>query len=161
MWLLLSGGGHPLAALHKILILLSYRRDGEKGSNMKPAIYIHDTKSIPYAMYVALAYKTIETRTRDMLGRFVGENVLIIRTRSSHESDVIGTVTISEKHFYSASELEDLRNKTLIPPGSKYDCHGRGKWGYTLINPVMFSKPIPLSAYTVEHKTRSFALLSA
>ena len=123
-------------------------------------IFVHDTVATPYAYCIAAALKPIETRTRDVLGRFLGEKVLIIRTRSGHQSEVIGSAVISEKRFYSASELDGMRDKTLIPSGSKYDCNGRGKWGYTMTNQVLFSKPIPLSAYTVTHKTRSFAMLT-
>lgn len=128
---------------------------------MKSAIYVHETRYIPYATAIAAGIKPIETRNRDVLGRLVGENVLIIRTRKGKPADVIGTVTISEKRFYSVSELDNMRDKTLIPPGSKFDCHGKGKWGYTMENPVLWEKPIPLQHFTIEHKTRSFAVLSA
>ena len=128
---------------------------------MKAAIYVHETRAIPYATAIASGIKPIETRTRDTLGRLVGVNVLIIRTRDGKPSEVIGSATISEKRFYSASELDAMRDKTLIPPGSRFDCQGRGKWGYTMIDPVLYSKPIPLSAYKILKQTRSFAILTA
>lgn len=123
-------------------------------------IYVHDTPATPYAVDIAAGRKPIETRSRDVLGRFLGEKVLIIRTRSEHPADVVGYGTITEKRFYTAAELDAIRDKTLIPKGSKYDCTGGGKWGYTIKDPVLFSKPIPLSAYTVTRKTRSFAMLT-
>lgn len=127
---------------------------------MTPAIYVHDTRAIRYSIAIAAALKPIETRTRDVLGRFVGQRVLIIRTRDGKPADVVGSAVIAEKHYYSARELDGMRDKTLIPPGSKFDCSARGKWGYTMTDAVLFSEPVLLSAYTVEHKTRSFALLS-
>jgi hypothetical protein len=131
------------------------------GYNMIPAAYVHETRATPYATAIASALKPIETRTRDVLGRFVGQKVLIIRTRDGHPADVVGSAVIASKRFYSVQELDDMRNQTLIPPGSKYDCNGRGKWGYTMTDTVLFSSPIPLSAYTIERKTRSWAMLSA
>lgn len=127
---------------------------------MKPAIYIHDTRCTPYSIAVVNGYKTIETRTRDVLGRFVGQRVMIIRTRDGKPADVVGSAFIIGKRFYTAAELDDLRDFTLIPPGSKFDCNGRGKWGYKMADPVVFDKPIPLTEYTVISKTRSYALLS-
>lgn len=126
-----------------------------------PAIYVHETRATPYATAIASALKPIETRTRDVLGRFVGQKVLIIRTRDGHPADVVGSAVIASKRFYIAQELDAMRDLTLIPPGSKYDCHGRGKWGYTMTDAVLFSSPIPLSAYNVDRKTRSWAILSA
>lgn len=125
------------------------------------AIYIHESRAIPYASAVAGGYKPLETRSRDVLGRFLGQRVLIIRTRDGHKPDVIGSAFVSAKQFYSADQLDtdELRNKTLIPPGSKYDHHGRGKWAYTMNNPVLFSAPVPLSDFEITHKTRSFAIL--
>lgn len=128
---------------------------------MKAAIYVHETKATPYATAIASGIKPIETRNRDTLGCLVGANVLIVRTRDRKPSDVIGSATISEKHFYSVSELDSMRDKTLIPPGSKFDCHNRGKWGYTMTDPVLFSKPIPLSSFKIIKKNRSLAILTA
>ena len=128
---------------------------------MKYGIYVNEPGCIPYAEALCQGYKTIETRTKDTLGFLVGENVLIIRTKRGMPSAVIGTVKISEKRFYSVSELENLRDKTLIPPGSMFDCKGRGKWGYTVENPIIYSKPIPLSAFSIVKKTRVYALLTA
>lgn len=128
---------------------------------MKAAIYVHETHATPYATAIASGIKPIETRTRDTLGRLVGVNVLIIRTRNGKPSDVIGSATISEKRFYSAFELDSMRSQTLILPGSKFDCHGRGKWGYTMTDPVLFSKPIPLSSFKILKQNRSLAILTA
>lgn len=128
---------------------------------MIPAVYVHESRAVPYAQAIAQGYKPIETRTRDVLGRFVGHRVLIIRTRSGHKSDIIGSAFIADKRFCTAAELDDMRDQTLIPPGSQYDCHGRGKWCYTMSNAVLFKDPLPLDCCGVDHKTRSYAMLTA
>lgn len=128
---------------------------------MIPAVYVHESRAVPYAQAIAQGYKPIETRTRDVLGRFVGHRVLIIRTRSGHKSDIIGSAFIADKRFCTAAELDEMRDQTLIPPGSKYDCHGRGKWCYTMSNAVLFKDPLPLDCCGVDHKTRSYAMLTA
>lgn len=127
---------------------------------MTPAIYVHETRATPYASAIAGGYKPIETRTRDVLKRFIGERVLIIRTRDGHPADIVGSAVISGKRFCSASELGTMRDLTLIPPGNKYDCHGNGKWCYTMTDPVMYSKPFPLSDTHITHKTRSYAIIN-
>lgn len=126
---------------------------------MTAAIYVHETRAIPYAHAIVQGYKPIETRTRDVLKAFVGQRVLIISTRSGHKSTVIGAVTITDKAFLSASALDDARNQTLIPPGSKFDCKGRGKWCYYLSEPETFNEPIPLDTLTIKSKTRSYAII--
>ena len=121
-------------------------------------IFVNQTRHIPYAEAIVRGYKTIETRTRDMLGRFVGERVLIIATRKGMKPAIVGSVTIRGKRFYSQAELEELRNVTLIPPGSRFDCKGKGKWGYVLDEPEVLQRPIPLSEYNVMHRTRTFVI---
>ena len=122
-------------------------------------IYVHDTAKEPYAMQIINGTKTIETRTRDVLGRFVGQRVLIIRTRSGKPTDVVGCVVISAKHFRTKDELELLRDETCIHVGSKFDCAGRGKWCYTLESPEIFLYPVPLTCFRVVKHTMSYAEL--
>lgn len=126
---------------------------------MKAAVYVNQTRHVPYADAIAAALKPIETRTRDTLGRFVGQRVLIVRTSSSRKPMIIGSVFISAKAFHSAAELDEMRGLTLIPPGSKFDCSGRGKWCYTLQDPVRYAAEIPLDSVTITHKTRTFVLI--
>ena len=122
-------------------------------------IYVHSSSGIPYAEAIIQGIKPIETRSRDTLGHLVGQRVLLIRTRSGHEADVIGDILISGKTFRTASELENMRDLTLIPPGSKFDCHGNGKWCYTVSEPHRYEWVKPLSDYTVIRRTMSWALL--
>ena len=124
------------------------------------AIYVHDTKATPYAEAIVKGLKPIETRTRNVLERFVKSRVLVIRTRSGHKAEVIGSVVIDKVRFHTAQEMDALRDKTLIPPGSKYDCQdGKGKWCYYLTDPVEFDKPIPLSDYKVITRNMSSATI--
>ena len=124
-----------------------------------PAIYVRSSSGIPYAEAIVRGAKPIETRNRDVLARFVGKRVLIIRTRANKPSDVIGSVFISRKDFRTAQELDDMRDKTLIPPGSKFDCHGKGKWCYTLKFSMEYAQPVPLSSYTIVSRNMSWAML--
>lgn len=126
-----------------------------------PAIYVHDTKETPYAMQIVKGKKRIETRTRNVLKRFVGERVLVIRTRSGHKAEVVGEVTISCGGWLDAYALDDNRFFTLIPKGSKYDCTGDGKWCYWLTNATEYEKPIPLSEYEVITRTMSYAIVTS
>ena len=130
-------------------------------SRKYPAIYVHNTKAVPYADAIAEALKTIETRTRDMLGRFVGSRVLIIRTADGKKPMIIGSVCISHGAYRSAEELENLRDRTLIPPGSKFDCHGAGKWCYFLRNAVKFQHEIPLEDARLISRNMSYAIIDA
>lgn len=107
-------------------------------------IFVHETRGVPYALAIAQGYKTIETRSKNMLAACVGETVAIIRTRSGHQPDIIGFVDITGAEFCTASEFDKYRNQTLIPEGSKFDCHGKGKWFYHLANAdAFFSQPLP------------------
>ena len=128
---------------------------------MIPAVYVHDTRSDPYAALIVSGRKTIETRSRDVLNHLVGSRVLIIRTTSTKPAEIVGAVTITRKTFCPASAFNAARRATLIPAGSAYDCHGAGKWFYHLTAPVQFSAPVPLRSVTVTHKTRSFALIDS
>ena len=123
------------------------------------AMYVHDTKATPYAEAIVKGLKPIETRTRNVLERFVKSRVLVIRTRSGHKAEVIGSAVIDKVRFHTPKEMEELRDKTLIPPGSKFDCHGKGKWCYYLTDPVEFDKPIPLTDYKVITRNMSSATI--
>lgn len=127
---------------------------------MTAAIYVNQSRYVPYADAITRGLKPIETRTRDVLGQFVGQRVLVIRTQAGKPAAIIGSVRIVDKRFCSAAELEDLRDQTLIPPGSKFDCKGRGKWCYFLNGAYSTFQPVPLSDCKVIKKTRSFCMIS-
>lgn len=87
---------------------------------------------VPYADAIVGGYKRIETRNRDMLSQLVGEHVAVIRTVRGKTPTIVGYVTIHNKAFADANQFELIREYTLIPKGSKYDVHGKGKWCYGL-----------------------------
>jgi hypothetical protein len=118
-------------------------------------IYVHDTSGTPYAEAIVGGYKTIETRNRNVLGQFIGQRVAVVRTKAGHKAEIIGTVRIVNGRFLTESELDAMRNQTCIPPGSKFDCHGRGKWGYRLAHPEP-CEPQLLSDHKIVHRTMSW-----
>lgn len=125
------------------------------------AIYVHDTKETPYAMQIVKGLKPIETRTKAVLDRFLKCRVLVIRTRSGHKAEVIGSVFIDKCRYLTAKEMDAVRDKTLIPAGSEFDCqNGKGKYCYHLTDPEEFDMPRPLSDYPIITRTMSYAILA-
>ena len=127
---------------------------------MKAAIFVNQTRHVRYADAIVQGYKPIETRTKDVLHQFVGQRVLIVRTQAGKPAAIVGAVTITRKAFCNVSQLDAMRNSTLIPPGSKFDAKDRGKWCYYLGDAARVEKPVLLSDCTVSHRTRSFCLIS-
>lgn len=126
---------------------------------MMYGIYVHETQKEPYATQIVAGKKIIDTRTRDMLGKLVGERVLVIRTRSGHKADIIGAVTIIGKVWFADHVLNYIRDRTCIPKGSKYDTHNGGKWCYYIADPIEFI-PMQLENLTVLSRNMSFAKIS-
>lgn len=122
-------------------------------------IYVHDTAAAPYAIQIVNGLKTIETRSRDTLRRFIGSRVLIARTRSGHAADIVGAVTIENSAFCSAAMLDSMRDLTRIPAGSVYDCRGPGKYCYSLSRPAALKNPVKLSDLHVVKRSRVYAVI--
>ena len=114
-------------------------------------IFVNEDGCIPYAEAIVRGMKPIETRSRNMLGKLVGHTVAVVRTRRNKYPLIVGFVTIESADFRSAEWLDHNRDKTLIPPGSKYDSTARGKWCYTLAHPFKFHLPIPLPTDAIRH----------
>ena len=72
---------------------------------------------------------------------------------------MIGSALIASKSFRKAEELDAMRDQTLIPPGSKFDCHGKGKWCYDMKFSMEYSEPIPLASFIIVKRNMSWALL--
>lgn len=125
---------------------------------MTTAIYVHDTPCTPYAEAIVEGIKTIETRTKDTLAGFIGQRVLVIRTRNHRPAEIVGSVTIARKTFCFPESFRELYDRHLVPPGSKYDCTVRGKWCYDLEDPEKYD-PVPLNTLNVKRKTRVYALI--
>ena len=119
-------------------------------------IFVNSDGCVPYADAIVDGYKTIETRTRNMLWHLDGKRVAIVKTRRGKNPTIVGYVTVSGwelcrlKPHGMCNGNCPYRDKTLIPEGSKYDCHGKGKWFYHLENPQR-CEPYPLSKDAVRH----------
>ena len=111
---------------------------------MTPAVFINSAR-VPFVDLIGSCFKRYETRTRNMLGRFLGQRVLIVETgrgkplvRFSAEID--GVIVVR-----SRSAWEKYRQDACIPLGSEYDWHDgtKVKWLYRLRN-VRPLGPFPL-----------------
>lgn len=113
-------------------------------------IFVNSDGCVPYAEAIVSGAKTIETRNRNMLRQLVGERVAVVRTRRGKHPTIVGYVTIHTLFFVEAYAFDKWRRFTLIPEGSKYDVHGKGKWMYALEDPEK-CEPYPLPANAVRH----------
>ena len=113
-------------------------------------IFVNEDGGIPYAQAIVEGRKPIETRSKAMLRQLVGERVAVIRTRRGKSPMVLGYVDIVGDAHRNGKWMDENRNLTLIPPGSKYDANGWAKWCYFLSNPEK-CEPYPLPADAVRH----------
>ena len=121
---------------------------------MKIGIFVNED-SAPYAALIVNGQKTIETRTRNMLKRFLGRRVEIISTHKNKAPMVIGHATIEDYAFCNAQYLDMWRNDTQIPKGDVYDNLGTrkgisGKWFYFLKDAAP-CEPYPLPKNAIRH----------
>ena len=93
-------------------------------------IFVNENGGIRYALALVLGNKRAETRARDMLKDLVGERVAIIRTKRNKYPQILGYVTIEYKQFVTAEDFHLYDAFHLVPEGSGYDAHGKGKWLY-------------------------------
>lgn len=107
-------------------------------------IFVNENEA-PFANWIVQGWKTIETRSRNVLRPLVGERVAIIRTKSGQKSMVIGVVKIVDSF---RENVRFLRTSTMIPVGSKFDTGYR--WMYVLDRPEEV-EPFPLPENVVRH----------
>ena len=113
-------------------------------------IFVNENGRIHYAQLIVDGVKTIETRNRNMLKCLVGKRVAIVRTKRGKLPMVVGYVTIQFSMFCPIDMYENYRDQTLVPVGSAYDVHGKGKWFYFLDNAEKCD-PFPLPQDSVRH----------
>lgn len=113
-------------------------------------IFVNDDGSVKYATEIVNARKPVETRTKNMLAALVGERAAIVKTGRGCKPTVIGFTDVVSATLRSGEWLDQNRDLTLIPKGSKYDADGRAKWCYLLENAVACD-PYPLPGSTVRH----------
>lgn len=112
-------------------------------------IFVNEDGGVYYANAIVRGIKPVETRSRNMLKSLVGERVAVVRTHRNTGPLIVGYVTISFAVFHNAEWLEENRDLTLIPRGSKYDTD-KGRWCYWLRLPQK-CKPHPLPKDAVRH----------
>lgn len=113
-------------------------------------IFVNQNGGIPYADLIVQGYKRIETRNRNMLRDLVGGRVAIIKTRRQRQPVIVGYAKIERAEYCPAKWFDGFRSETLIPPGSSYDCRGKGKWFYWMTWPTRCD-PYPLPAHAIRH----------
>ena len=116
---------------------------------MMKGIFVNEDGGVYYANAIVRGIKPVETRSRNMLKNLVGERVAVVRTHRKTGPMVVGYVTISLAVFHKAEWLDENRDLTLIPKGSKYDTQ-QGRWCYWLRLPQR-CKPYPLPKDAVRH----------
>lgn len=113
-------------------------------------MFVNSDGCIPYADAIVWGMKPVETRNRDMLRPLVGERVAVVRTKRGKNPTIVGYVNVDSGWCINGKWLDENRNKTLIPPGSKYDSGGRPKWCYFLSDPQS-CEPFALPEDAVRH----------
>ena len=94
------------------------------------AVFIADDRGAHYAEWIVKAYKTVETRRKNMLRLLVGERVAVVRTGKGKPM-VVGYVDIVSSSFCaSAEEFQKNFYKHLVPYWSNYYTNANGKWFY-------------------------------
>ena len=114
-------------------------------------IFVNESGGVAYAAAIVSGYKTIETRSRNMLRRLVGERVAVIKTRNGKKPLIVGYVDIVAASWCSKESFRQYENFHLVPSGSRYDADKRGKWFYHLENPERLEKPIPIPDGAIYH----------
>ena len=118
--------------------------------NKTQGIFVNENGGIRYAEAIVIGYKTVETRSKNMLSDLIGLRVAIIRTRRGKSPVVVGYADIVSSAPMNDKWLNENRDKTLIPPGSMYDAKGWGKWCYFLENAEKCD-PFPLPSSAIRH----------
>ena len=113
-------------------------------------IFVNENGCIPYAALIVGGYKTIETRSRNMLKNCAGHRVAIVRTRRGKNPLVVGYADMVGNWFCSAADFRKYENQHCVPSGSLYDAAKAGKWMYEMRNAEK-CVPFELPANTVRH----------
>ena len=110
----------------------------------------------PFATWIVDGSKTIETRTRDMLGRLLFLRVAIIRTKRGARPTVVGYATIQAKRHLLDNDRDHwlwyntFRVLARIDYESKYAFLGKGKWLYYMTN-AEACEPYELPSNAIRH----------
>lgn len=114
------------------------------------AVFVADDHGAHYAEWIVKAYKTIETRRKNMLRLLVGERVAVVRTGNGRKPMIVGYVDIVGSSFCNEEDFPKHFNQHLVPYMSKYYVKTKGKWFYHLANAEECT-PYPLPENAVRH----------
>lgn len=115
-------------------LITGARRRRKQVSKLLPIIFINCDK-VPFVDAIIGNRKHYETRTRNTLGRFLGEPVLLAETRHGRKPIVKAMATIDQIVSVSTKEhWDEYMDLTGIPVGSSYDWQPdtKVKWLYRL-----------------------------
>lgn len=113
-------------------------------------IFVNENGGIRYAQAIVQGYKPVETRSRNMLGKLIGNRVAVVRTRRGKNPMIVGYATIERADWFCQAVANgvEMRRFTRIPEGSIHDSGPKGKWFYWLSHPEVCD-PYPLPADAV------------
>ena len=114
------------------------------------AMFVNENGGIHYADAIVAGVKKIETRSRNVLWQLEDERVAVVKTHRNKKPMVVGYVRIVGKQFVSVEQFHKLFHRHLVPTGSQYDAHGKGKWCYYLAGAEQCD-PYPLPKDAVRH----------
>ena len=113
-----------------------------------PVIFINCSRH-PFLSWITDGLKRYETRTRNTLGRFIGERVLLAETGHGRPLVKCSAVIDQVISVRSREAWEEYLQDTWIPVGSTYDWKPdtKVKWLYLLkdVRPVAQSFRLPQS----------------
>lgn len=100
---------------------------------MRPVIGINSS-SAPFMTEIGAGLKTLETRSRNTLGRFVGKRVMLAETKQGGYLAMYTAIIRAAHRIDSPEAWEALRPLHRVPVGSKYDWKPdtRVKWAYEI-----------------------------
>lgn len=100
---------------------------------MIPVIGINSS-SAPFMSDIGARRKTLETRSKNTLGCFIGQRVYLAETMRGGYTAMYSAVIRSARRVETAEEWEALRPLHRVPAGNRYDWkpETRCKWVYEL-----------------------------
>ena len=114
------------------------------------AIYVRSTRAIRYAIALTHGYKAMETRTRNVLKRLIGQRVAVIETGRG-KAAIVGYLNIDSCDYIEKERFDKMHMFHCVPSGSKYDCKkGSGKYCYWVSDPVPCD-PFPVPENAIKH----------